>query len=88
MHESTATAPVRLVAHKGSSGEVLVPSLRSKRMRLALSQEDLAEKAGVGRTTIARAERGKPIRPSSVRKIAQALKVSPWALQQPDDPPG
>jgi transcriptional regulator with XRE-family HTH domain len=64
-----------------------VPSLKSHRRRLALSQEDLAEKAGVGRTTVARAERGLPIRPSSVRKLARALKVTPWALQQPEPPP-
>lgn len=64
-----------------------MPSLRSQRRRLALSQEDLAEKADVGRTTVARGERGLPIRPSSVRKLARALKVTPWDLQQPDDPP-
>jgi transcriptional regulator with XRE-family HTH domain len=51
----------------------------------ALSQEDLAEKAGVGRTTIARGEHGEHIRPSSVRKIARALGVRPHELQQPLD---
>ena len=51
------------------------------RTRLALSQDDLAEAAGVGRATIARGERGQPIRPSSVRKLAKALGVKPWDLQ-------
>lgn len=59
-----------------------MPSLRYHRGRFALSQDDLAEKAGVGRTTVARGERGLPIRPSSVRKLAHALRVSAEALQQ------
>jgi DNA-binding XRE family transcriptional regulator len=55
------------------------------RTRLALSQDNLAEKADVGRTTIARGEKGEPIRPSSVRKLAAALGVKPWDLQRPLD---
>ena len=68
-----------------SSRDVLVPRLRTLRNWLALSQDDLAEKAGVGRTTIARGERGLPIRPSSVRKLATALGVTPRELQRPPE---
>jgi transcriptional regulator with XRE-family HTH domain len=62
---------------------VLVPRLRFFRNELALSQDDLAEKAGVGRATVARGERGLAIRPSSVRKLARALGVKPRDLQRP-----
>jgi transcriptional regulator with XRE-family HTH domain len=67
-----------------------VPSLLRHRTRLALSQDDLATKAGVTRSTVARGEHGLSIRPSSVRKLARALRVSPEALQlqPPEEPPG
>ena len=73
------------MAHSGISHAVLVPRLREFRMWAALSQEDLALRAGVSRVTIARAEQGMPIRPSNVRKIARALRVSPRELQQPSE---
>jgi len=60
-----------------------VPALEWYRRRLALSQEDLAHLAHVGKSTVGRGESGKPIRPSSVRKLAKALKISAWDLQQP-----
>ena len=61
---------------------VLVPSLRRIRLEQALSQEELAARAGVARTTVLRAEAGYPIRPVSVRKLAAALRVRPIVLQQ------
>lgn len=61
---------------------VLVPSLRRIRLEQALSQEELAARAGIARTTVLRAEAGYPIRPVSVRKLAAALRVKPIALQQ------
>jgi predicted transcriptional regulator len=57
--------------------------LKAKRDELALSQDDLAELAGVGRSTIARGERGLQIRRLSVRKLAKALKCKPIDLQRP-----
>ncbi len=57
--------------------------LRSARLRLALSQEDLATRSGVPVVTISRAEndRFEMPRPSTVRKLAQALDVAPgWLL--------
>jgi len=62
---------------------VLVPSLRRVRDARALTQEELADRAGVSRNTIRRAEQGEQIRQSSVRKMARALRVSPARLQQP-----
>ena len=59
------------------------PLLRSLRERAALSQEDLAEKSGVSRATIADLEAGKrPARPSTRRKLADALGVEPKALMK------
>jgi transcriptional regulator with XRE-family HTH domain len=55
--------------------------LRELRDRAALSQEDLAEKSGVSRGTIADLEAGKrPARPSTRRKLAKALGVQPDEL--------
>jgi transcriptional regulator with XRE-family HTH domain len=62
---------------------VLVPRLRELRLWAAMSQEDLADRAGVNRATVARAEQGKPIRLSSVRKLARALRVKPADLRIP-----
>lgn len=60
-----------------------MPQLRRYRGERAYSQEELAERAGVSRTTIMRAEAGLHIRPLSVRKLARALGVSPATLQRP-----
>ncbi len=65
---------------------VFVPSLRAIRLDRALSQEDLAARAKVGRKTISRAENGQPIRVSNVRRLAAALRVTPHRLQQPPAP--
>ena len=57
------------------------PRLRELRERAALSQEDLAKKAGVARATIADLEANKrPARPSTRRKLAEALGVDPKEL--------
>jgi transcriptional regulator with XRE-family HTH domain len=57
------------------------PRLRELRERAALSQEDLAKKAGVARATIADLEANKrPARPSTRRKLAEALGVEPAEL--------
>jgi len=48
-----------------------------------LTQEDLSQLAGVTEATISRMENGKsgPTRPSTVRKLAEALGVEPgWLL--------
>jgi transcriptional regulator with XRE-family HTH domain len=62
----------------------LVPRLvrlRDLRIRAAMTQSDLAERSGVGRSTIIRLEHGEPNPlPSTLRKLARALKVKPTAL--------
>jgi transcriptional regulator with XRE-family HTH domain len=63
---------------------VLVPRLRSVRRRRALSQEELADKAGVARTTVWKAEADHEVRPVTVRKLARALGVQPADLMAPE----
>jgi len=63
--------------------------LKDVRQRKALTQQQLAEKAGVNRVTIARIEGGKdePF-PTTLRKVADALGVEPEELLAPaPDPP-
>jgi transcriptional regulator with XRE-family HTH domain len=55
--------------------------LRDLRIRAALSQYDLAAASGVARSTIIRLEQGDPnVKPSTLRKLASALKVKPAEL--------
>ena len=55
--------------------------LRELRLRAALSQADLADRAGVARTTIIRLEQGDPnVLPSTLRKLARVLHVKPYEL--------
>jgi len=54
--------------------------VRALRYQHALSQIDLAARAGVDRFTILRLERGSPVRPSTIRKVARALGVQPTAI--------
>lgn len=57
--------------------------LRELRDRASLSQEELAEKSGVSRATIAELEAGKrAAQPKTRRKIAEALGVEPRELSE------
>lgn len=59
--------------------------LRHWRERRALSQEDLAKRSGVSANTIWRLEtQGRVPRPSTRRKLAEALGVDPGALLDGD----
>jgi transcriptional regulator with XRE-family HTH domain len=60
----------------------LKDKLRSARRRAALTQTELAERSGVGITTITRIESGHIPEPrvSTLRKLADALEVSPADL--------
>lgn len=63
---------------------VLVPSLRHFRVKVrSYSQHELARRAQLDRSTIIKAERGKPLRYASVRQLAAALEVRPEELQAP-----
>ncbi|MDP9439019.1 MAG: helix-turn-helix domain-containing protein [Actinomycetota bacterium] len=60
----------------------LKEKLRVERRRAALTQEELAKRAGVGVATIARIEGGKMDEPrvSTLRKLAKALGIEPRDL--------
>ena len=59
---------------------VSMPSLRYWRTQRALLQQELADMAGVHRTSVTRAERGYPVRLNVVRRLAVALQVDPTQL--------
>jgi mRNA interferase RelE/StbE len=63
---------------------VQLARLKWLRLRRALTQQQLAEKAGVNRVTIARLEGGQdqPF-PTTVKKLADALGVQPEELMEP-----
>jgi DNA-binding XRE family transcriptional regulator len=55
--------------------------LRGLRERAALTQIDLADRSGVARSTIIRLEKGEPHpNPTTIRKLARALRVKPYEL--------
>jgi transcriptional regulator with XRE-family HTH domain len=65
---------------------VKLTRLKLIRERKALTQDQLARLAGVSRITVARLEAGvdEP-RPTTTRKLADALGVQPEALMDPLD---
>ena len=64
-----------------SSSDVDVPRLREWRDKRALSQQELADRAGLSRTTIIKLEGGRRAWPQTVRKLARALRIDPSDLQ-------
>jgi transcriptional regulator with XRE-family HTH domain len=66
--------------------EVDMEKLRRLRREAALSQQDLAERAGTTQETISRLERGHHhARGSTLRKLAEALGVAPKELMKGDE---
>lgn len=55
-------------------------TLKKLRRRRVLTVTDLAERAGVSKNTVSRAENGGSIYPKSIRKLAKALGVEPSDL--------
>ena len=94
MSRSTGIAPVELQSRSDTIRSVVkLTRLKPIRERKALTQEELAKRTrelakkgepGVSRVTIARLETGvdEP-RPSTTRKLAQALGVEPEDLMEP-----
>jgi transcriptional regulator with XRE-family HTH domain len=58
--------------------------LRDIRLAAVITQAQLAEKAGVTEATVVAAEKGRKVRISTVRKLAQALGVTPQELVNTD----
>ena len=61
--------------------------LRRERMRRALTQKELAARAGISYVTVSRMENGSagPVKPPTLRKLADALGVAPDVLIRWDD---
>jgi transcriptional regulator with XRE-family HTH domain len=57
-----------------------LPALKRVRLERFLSQQNLADEAGVTEATVNRIEHGQPARLSTIRKLAAALKVEPSEL--------
>ena len=65
--------------------EFIGEKIATRREELGLSQETLAERAGMHRTSISPLELGKHApRIGSLRPLAKALEVAPWELLPPD----
>ncbi len=64
--------------------DMRVPYLQSWRADRGLTQQGLADKAGVAASTVRRAERGETINIVSVAKLAKALNISVMALREED----
>lgn len=67
---------------RGSKG-VPVPQLEALRKRAGISQEELAERAGLARTTITRLEQGGIARYQTIDKLAGALHTTRERLIRP-----
>ena len=66
-----------------AQGDALtVHKLRGLRLERAMTQGELAAAAGVSAGTVNRIERepGRPVRPGTVRRLAEALKVPVMTL--------
>lgn len=55
-------------------------AIRRERLARVLRQDELAETAGVGLSTLRTAERSERVATSTIRKIADALEVAPATL--------
>lgn len=82
------SSAVSSMSRSGTLGEPVVKltRLRHLRERAALSQVELAEKAGVARATLVLIEACKrEPQPRTIRRLAEALGVAPADLMPPED---
>lgn len=77
----SATVQHPLSARSSLSAVLPIPRLREWRNKRALSQEELAKRSGISRTTIIKIEAGRGAWPQTVRKLAKALGIKPADLQ-------
>lgn len=76
-----------MLVHYVERREKPVPTLREVRLSRFLTQQKLAERAGVSKTTIVSIEMGAaPPRISTSLKLAQALGVEPGVIAWPTAP--
>jgi len=83
-HDRDRTLNTNVMQSAGTITSVTTPlgeRIAQERERLGLTQGQLAEKAGVGQTTIANYESGLRGRPRSLLQLASALDVSPEWLE-------
>lgn len=66
---------VQTMSKARSSDDVQVPRLREQRIKRAFSQQELADRSGLSRTTIIKLEGGREAWPQTVRKLAKALQI-------------
>lgn len=57
--------------------QIVGARIRALRKRNGLTQEDLAERAGMAPQTISRAERGGVLSIANIKRVAKALEVHP-----------
>jgi transcriptional regulator with XRE-family HTH domain len=57
-------------------------TLRQHRLRKVWTLRDLAREAGVSQQSIVNAEAGKPLRLMTMRKLASALEVDVWDVEE------
>jgi len=62
-----------------------LPSLKRIRLSQFMTQEELAERAGLSRLSVNRIEGGQPARLSTIKKLATTLGVAPATLTAPED---
>lgn len=72
-----------LQPHECSLVEIFATNVRARRLELGLSQEQLAERAGIHRTYVGMLERcEKNVTIYNIERIAKALAVEPAELLQ------
>lgn len=64
-----------------------IPYLRQWRKSRYLSQEAMANLAGISRITITRLEHGDTAKDITIRRISKALGITPAQLMQPPSEP-